>query len=222
MDNQAKSSDYISFSGKGVDVASHRADDLDKKCLAHVVQKATAVVLDLGSGAGGQAVSLVQTGATVVAVDSHDFSEVYRDIRSKHNFKSTQLFFYQEAIQSVSHFLQNVPITDVLFQRALHYLTYQEAKELLEYLFVKTTDSLFISVTGLQSAIGDGYSDVDKAIEDRYCTLSPLQSELFSISEPVCLYTKDELVTLLEKCGWTVDECWESAFGNIKAVCSHN
>jgi hypothetical protein len=146
---------------------------------------------------------------------------VYQTIRTEHNFTPLQLIFYQETIQSMSAFLENVPVSDVLFQRALHYLTYEEALTVLEYLYQKTSDRLFVSVTGLSSAIGDGYIDAQKKIEDRYCALGPLQSELFSITEPVCLYKKDEFVTLLEESGWAVDECWESAFGNIKAVCSH-
>jgi len=66
--------DYQSFDGHGVDIASNRADSLDKEALAYVAAHAGCAVLDLGCGAGGQSVRMVQAGARVVAVDQFDFT----------------------------------------------------------------------------------------------------------------------------------------------------
>ena len=64
------------------------------------------------------------------------------------------------------------------------------------------------------------YPYTEVAIEERFGVLSDLGQDMFSIQEPVCLYSQEEFVNLLQSAGWIVDECWVSAFGNIKAVCS--
>jgi hypothetical protein len=35
---------------------------------------------------------------------------------------------------------------------------------------------------------------------------------------PICLYSEDELVSLLETAGMHVEQAFTSAFGNVKAV----
>ena len=80
---------------------------------------------------------------------------------------------------------------------------------------------MYISVTGMESAVGEEYSGRDTPVRERFCSLTPQKADTFSIHEPICLYTEVEFVTLLEESGWTVQRCWQSAFGNIKAICSH-
>lgn len=212
---------YKSFSGKGVDVASQRADDLDRLCLDHIGKKSNSSVLDLGSGQGGQSVRIALAGAGVLAVDSFDFEKYFDAARTEYELHETQLSFRQGDIKVLPSLITQQEFTDVLFQRAVHYLTYQDARTVLTYLHEKVEDALFVSVTGINSAIGTDYADREKAVADRFCTLATESAETFSITEPICLYTKEEFISLLESCGWTVQECWESAFGNIKAVCSH-
>ena len=212
---------YFSFAGQGVDVASQRADDLDKRCLEHVAAKTKARVLDLGAGAGGQSLRMVSVGAEVIAVDSHDFSRVFAQIRIDNDLADAQLQFVQADVAAVATQWTAEEITDVVMQRTVHYLRYAEALRLLSFLYQKVADKLFISVTGVDSAVGAEYPGRVVAIESRFFPLTAAQAQTFSISQPVCLYTKAEFVTLLETSGWKVECCWESAFGNIKAVCSH-
>lgn len=212
---------YISYAGYGVDVACHRADDLDTLCLEHIAAKRSARVLDLGSGAGGQSLRMVEAGAEVIAVDVYDFANAFTTLRTENRIDATQLQFVQGNIKTIFPQLTFGKVTDVIIQRTIHYLPYQEALELLSRLCQMVEDKLFISVTGLGSAVSAEYAGKTVAIKDRFFVLTPEQSRVFSISQPMCLYGKEEFITLLEKSGWKVERCWESDFGNIKAICSH-
>ena len=212
---------YYSFTGHGVDVASQRADDLDRFCLHHIAAKHSARVLDLGTGAGVQSLRMVAAGAHVIAVDSHDFESVFAQIRTDNGIDDSKLQFVQGDISAVSTQWMAEKITDVIVQRTIHYLPHPAALSLLSQLYKNVEDKLFISVTGIHSAVGVAYAGRDVAVEDRFCPLMREQAQTFSISQPVCLYSKAEFVALLETSGWRVERCWESAFGNIKAMCAH-
>jgi len=212
---------YFSFSGQGVDVASQRTDDLDKVCLEHIAAKTCVRVLDLGAGAGGQSVRMVEAGAAVIAVDSHDFDSIFIKLRTDQGIADTQLQFVRS---DISAFLTRWPtnkVTDVFIQRTIHYLPYEAAQQVLSFLYKNVEDKLFISVTGIHSAVGVAYRGRAVVLKDRFFPLAPEQASMFSIFQPVCLYTKEEFIALLEISGWKVERCWESAFGNIKAVCAH-
>jgi cyclopropane fatty-acyl-phospholipid synthase-like methyltransferase len=212
---------YISFAGHGVDVASQRADDLDNLCLKHIAAKSAARVLDLGAGAGGQSLRMVEAGATVIAVDSYDFGEVFAKLRADNAIDKTQLQFIRGDISSIPAQWTKDKVTDAIVQRTIHYLQYEAAQQLLNHLYKKVADKLFISVTGIHSAVGVEYAGRAVAVKERFSPLAPEQAQTFSISQPVCLYSAEEFVALLETNGWKVERWWESAFGNIKAVCTH-
>ena len=212
---------YFSYAGQGVDVASQRVDDLDKVCLEYIAGKPLARVLDLGAGAGGQSLRMVQAGAQVIAVDNHDFDKVYAKLRVENGIDDTQLQFVRGDIAVVPAQWTADKVTDVVVQRTIHYLRHEAAQRLLSHLYNEVTDKLFISVTGMYSAVGVEYAGRAVAVKERFFLLAPEQANTFSITKPVCLYTIDEFVALLEISGWKVERCWESAFGNIKAVCAH-
>jgi len=206
--------DYQSFDGHGVDVAVNRADDLDKKCLAFIANNPNCTVLDLGSGAGGQSFRMAAAGASVAAIDQFDFAEEFEA------YESDRLQFIVGDMRHLADLLVNKKFDATLCQRTIHYLRYEEAKTFLIAVRAKTADRLFISVTGTGSLIGDVYPEKGVVVRERFGALTELGKEMFSIQEPVCLYSQEEFVILLESAGWVVDECWVSAFGNIKAVCS--
>ena len=211
---------YISFNGHGIDVALNRADDLDRLSLEHFSQKNAPRVLDLGCGAGGHSMRMSKTGTNVLAVDVHDFSEVFLQLQEQVGVQGQPKFIYGD-IRNLPELIDGRTFTDTYMQRTLHYLRYTEALSLLEYLFNITDDKLFISTMGIASEDGKGYSGNNLNIKDRFTALSVDNREKFSIKEPVCLYKKDEFVELLNNSGWRVEKCWQSAFGNIKAVCAH-
>ncbi len=210
---------YKTFSGYGVDVTEHRADDLDKLCLERVRNLSHPHVWDLGCGAGGQSLRLAQAGASVLAVDGYDFSAQFAHLMKENPQLKSPISFVQSDIASFSDKTHSA-VDCVLFQRTIHYLPYQEASKVLKKLASVTKDSLYISVTGIDSAVGEGYAGKEVAIRDRFFALNAVQAEKFLISQPVCLYTPAEYTALLTESGWKIDQLWESAFGNIKAVCT--
>jgi SAM-dependent methyltransferase len=206
---------YQSFDGHGVDVAVKRADDLDRKVLEYIARNPSCGVLDLGSGAGGQSVRMAAAGAQVTAIDQYDFGAQF----AKYEQPADRLEFRQGDVQHISSLVSDTTFDIALCQRTIHYLPYDVAFTLLEELLLIICDKLFISVTGIGSLVGEEYLAANEPIEGRFERLSELGHEMFSITEPVCLYSQTEFIQLLESAGWVVDECWESAFGNIKAVC---
>jgi len=211
---------YKSFGGFGVDVSLIRMDDLDKKILEHLQKNNKPKVLDLGAGAGGQSLRMCIAGARVWAVDNHDFFEEYEQMRENNNIAEGDLRFIKGDIKNLPSLILDENFFDVLLQRTLHYLSYQEALRMLEFLRLVATDKLFISVTGMESAVGEGYVGKNVEIEKRLFKLLPKPAETFQIYKPVCLYQKMEFIELLEVSGWKIEEIWSSAFGNHKAVCS--
>lgn len=211
---------YQSFDGHGIDVASKRADDLDKKVLAYIADHPGCQVLELGSGAGGQSVRMALAGAQVTAVDRFDFSSIFAQLREEKGLSVDQLHFVLGDMLWLEDMGVQGKFAATVLQRTLHHVPYLAAKQLLTHLKELTTGGLYVSVTGLGSLVGDTYPGGLEPITERFCSLTDLGKEMFQIREPVCLYTQTEFEELLEVAGWRVDECWVSAFGNIKAVCS--
>jgi hypothetical protein len=159
---------------------------------------------------------MVDAGASVVAIDQFDFSEQFAAFG--HN--TDQLQFLMGDMQQLATLVAEQTFDIALCQRTIHYLSYKAARESLRTVRSLVKEKLFISVTGTGSLIGEVYPAAALPIEDRFAELSDLGKDMFSIREPVCLYNQAEFVNLLQSAGWIVDECWVSAFGNIKAVCS--
>jgi SAM-dependent methyltransferase len=209
---------YKSFNGFGIDIACKRTDDLDRLSLEYLSAKSDNRVLDIGCGMGGHSLRLAKIGVDVVALDKHDFSKEFAEYRQ--NLPENKLRFICGDVLDLQDLLHEQRFTDVYMQRILHYLRYREADRVLRELRDLVQDKLFISVTGIESDIGKEYEGRGVEIEERFFKLNDDQANTFSIDEPLCLYSREEFVGLLEEAGWRVEKCWESAFGNIKAVCS--
>ncbi len=199
----------------GVDVASTRLDDLDKRVLTAVEQKVIAGVsprvLDVGCGRGGLAITLASAGAAVTAIDIDDYRDV---IHAQFAMPSDAVNFIRADIRGwVATNTERFDL--VVLQRVLHYLPYEEARTVLEKLNAMS-DTLYLSVTGAETAIASHYDALTKPIPERWGKLDTAGQALFSISAPLCLYTEAEVRELLEKTGWQVEWLRVSDFGNIK------
>ena len=207
----------------GVDVALKRQDDLDKKAISEVDRFISATkkvtVIDVGCGAGGTTTTLAQPGASVVGIDILDYSLPFEELRNANNLSEQQLRFIQGDIRNISALVDELSPKICLMQRVIHYMSYNDALSVLKYLRKSGVIELFISVTGLESDIGNNYTDKNKPIQKRFCTLALEDMDRFSITQSVCLYTPEDFMFLLQDSGWTIEEYWVSAFGNIKAVC---
>ncbi|MFT5849344.1 MAG: SAM-dependent methyltransferase [Patiriisocius sp.] len=203
----------------GVDIAVKRADDLDRMMIEYTASLENPHILDLGSGEGGQSLRLVKAGARVTAFDIDDYSEVFEKIRDSDDSLLTRIRFFQGDIVALPSVFNEQRFDACSMQRVLHYVPYHQAYFLLKDLKKRIEGKLYVSVSGLDSAIGNNYLDANKLAEDRFCRLEPEFADTFSIHEPLCLYTQEEFRTLLTNAGWEVLECWTSEFGNNKAIC---
>ncbi|MGH6815568.1 MAG: hypothetical protein ACREC6_07685, partial [Hyphomicrobiaceae bacterium] len=68
--------------------------------------------------------------------------------------------------------------------------------------------------------LGKGYAHKDKPIARRFSPLDLENDQVrkHQITQPVCLYSKDELQDLFVSAGYTISSVYESEFGNIKGI----
>lgn len=203
----------------GVDVASVRADDLDKLMLTYAAAHPGARVIDIGCGSGGQSERLAAVGASVVGLDREDHRLAFAERRTISGLDESRLAFQQGDVRELAKSIEGQSFAIVCVQRMLHYLTYEEAEKFLQNLHHAVTDRLYISVSGLDSDIGRAYSCREAEIDARFCSLTKKDAETFFITEPICLYTQAEFTELLQVTGWHIEKLWTSAFGNHKAIC---
>lgn len=205
----------------GVDIAARRADDLDKKLLtavtAAVADGCCPRVLDLGCGSGGLAARLAAAGASTTAVDIADYAaEIAAHNRALPPASPPITFIQAEAGQYLAR--GTVPTFDfAVLQRMLHYLPYPDARRLLAQLRDRCTQA-YLSVTGVESAIGCAHPAAAQPLPDRFRSLPLVAQDTFTITAPLCVYSQTELVGALQSTGWRSIQVWTSAFGNHKVV----
>lgn len=208
------------LSGNGVDVASQRADDLDLMAVEYIQSIAgqrAVFALDVGCGHGGQAARMAKAGASVIAMDSHDYRVELAQSLTREGVKSGQCFFFRAGVES-----QPVigPVDVVMCQRMIHYLDHRAAGIALAWFHNLSVSGgrMFLSASGLDSELGDGYPAKEIHVGRRFAQLSPEMAEKHAILAPVCLYHSDELSDLATRAGWVVEKVFTSPFGNVKLV----
>jgi SAM-dependent methyltransferase len=189
----------------GVDVAARRFDALDKQLIAAiaagVAQGNRPSVLELGCGSGVLAAHVTNMGARVSAVDISESATV----------PAIYHFVKGDMRDEVARLREDFDYA--VLQRVIHYLPYADARALLRKL-KKHAAGLYISVTGLESAIGAVYPGAELPLTARFVHLNAPDQETFSIGAPVCLYSADEFCALITSAGWTIEQQRTSAFGN--------
>ncbi len=206
----------------GVDVGALRIDDWDKLLLsevAHTVSTGTIVsVLEIGCGAGAQAVRLAEAGAVVDAIDIADYKkDVFR--RAQSSGVSDRVTFTQADMRLfLEEKVSSSLYTFASIQRVFHYVPYDDAKKFLERLRLCTQQALYLSVTGTTTAIAKYYVQKNEPLLLRWGMLDKEGQQVFSIHEPLCLYSEAEILELLTETGWEVIRHRVSDFGNIKIV----
>lgn len=216
--------------GRGSDISSQRADDLDLAAVAYArklmdrgIRPACA---DEACGAAGQTLRLLEAGADVRCFDIEDFSDdvtvalALARARRGPEAPTVGATFRRRGLTDERE-PGELDLYDVVCcQRAIHYLTREQAALALERIVstMAPGGKLFLSASGMASELSDGYEAGGGSIHRRFGPLAPSMAEKHGIRASVCLYSKGELVDLLLRAGLVAEDAWLSAFGNAKAV----
>lgn len=162
---------------------------------------------------------LGRKGVMVTAADSGEWD----DESAAQLFPATSrshVQFLPITLGEVGHKLPNEPFDLVICNRNLCSMPYKEAREAIRHLLrrLKIGGRLYLSLLGLHSELGEGYTGVDMDIGQRFCELAPTIAEKYSISGPVCLYTERNFFTLIMEAGGGVLRSFTTTHGNVKGV----
>jgi len=202
----------------GIDVASQRIDDLDRAALEYALNREEMAAIDIGCGLGHQGIRFAMLGLSTTLVDIMDIEDRIQAV--------SDLLFLEDKLEFLcidARNLESINLADdlglVFSQRFVHYLQYEEAKSVLSTIAEAMDQGrIYISASGLKTELGEGYPDADTPLQDRFAELEPSMAKKHEIEKPVCLYTSDNMCTLLEEAGFDIIDIYTSSFGNIKAV----
>lgn len=205
----------------GPDISSQRIDELDREALRHSLSldaTSAPIAIDVGCGFGAQSLRFAALGVSVLMVDLVDHRATAARINS---FVGSPLCrAYHGDIRSVPE-AQLPTIAHILYsQRALHYMTFQEAGIVLARLGNRMPlgAKAFISVASMNSELAENYHGQGVEVSKRLFPLCRSLAEKHDIFEPLCLYYQDEFASLLEASGFCVEKITRSEFGTWKGV----
>lgn len=208
--------------GFGIDIASQRADDLDIEALSFIgALERPVLALDLACGAGGQTLRMAQAGAVVTACDIVDYGDDI--LATAQALGVTGVSFVPGDMRTLAGLFPDQTFDVIVCQRAIHYLPHAQAVIAVRAMagLLRRRGRLYLSASGLDSELGNGYPAASLAVSQRYTPLAAEMVERHGIFGPVCLYAKADLLTLIEGSGLRVVELFTSPFGNVKAILEH-
>ncbi len=203
----------------GGDIASQRLDALDRACLEFCLALGPgAAAVDIGCGLGAQGFRLAVLGAAVTMCDPVDIAARIEQFNAL--FPDNSVRFLTRDARDLTAADFEAPLDIVYSQRALHYLRFGEAVALLGMLrgLCAPQARFFISCSGIDSELGDGYAGKDQDPADRMAPLAPDRAAKHGVHDDICLYSLDDLARLGEEAGLAVISVTASDFGNKKAV----
>lgn len=208
--------------GRGADISSQRFDYLDQAATRYAATSdPNGIFLDLGCGTAIQSFRFAILGHQTIAVDTHDFSNSVGEF--KKIFSINNLLFWQSKIEDLTFDDQEINIQCIFSQRTLHYLKYSDAFAFISKIkksFIKG-GRLFLSASGLNSELGNGYAAVNEPLATRFSVLSTEMQEKHGIYSPVCLYREEDMISLCLRNGFRCVDISSSQFGNIKGIFEH-
>lgn len=206
----------------GLDISAQSMDFLDKAALKYAIDisETSKTAIDIGCGKGAQGVRFASVGVNTTLVDKLDMNKTIADLNSF--FDIGEVTYIQKDIRNVCKAELSSDLGLIYSQRFFHYLTFDEARVVLNRLTSQLCNGgkVFLSMSGLNSELSEGYSDKNTEIQNRYSTLSEKMAEKHKIHNKVCLYSEQETKHLLQDVGLQIQTITESDFGNIKVIAS--
>lgn len=203
----------------GADIAAQRLDDLDREAIIWICSNHSPqpVTLDLGCGFGWQGLRFSLIGANSYLYDLLAEPPLFADIRRASGINLT---YISSDLRNGITAMPDASIDLAFSQRFIHYLRYSQASLLISQIVerMRCRASFFISASGIDSELGQGYLSGTDPLEFRFGKLSTYMAEKHGIHEPVCLYSEDDLSRLMDISGLSTVRLWRSSFGNIKGI----
>lgn len=176
-------------------------------------------VLILPDKRGEMAIKFARLGAQVTIADTPEHRQGVEGRILAAGLRD-EISFTACALPAVPETPEDAPFDIIVIRRGLCVMPYDEARRVIRQLLLKLKigGKLYISVLGLHSELGDGYSAGDLTIDQRFATLSPALAGKYDIQQPVCLYTERNLFMLLLEAGASVLRTLTTTYGNVKGI----
>lgn len=198
-------------------------DELERYALEECVKRQRldhrVSILVIPAGHGEVAAKFAGLGAHVLLGDvESQRREIEEQIQA--SGLGDRMRFATFGLAAVPETLPDEPFDIIVLNRGLCGMPYEEGRKTLRQLLLKLRigGKLYVSVLGLHSELGDGYTDHEQPIEERYGKLSPAMAQKYGIASPLCLYTERNLFMLLLEAGASVLRTMTTTYGNVKGV----
>jgi len=144
-----------------------------------------------------QSMRFAKLGLVVDAIDLEAPMDAYAQINKKF---SERIHYIQTNIANIPDKFPPKQYALVYSNRFLSHIPYQDAKRLLTWLVQHALSGchFFLSFSHLDTLFEDKYKDYDKPIEERFSALQSEQSKIQQLTEPLCLYTREDILTLIK------------------------
>ena len=209
--------------GTGIDVGAYRVSSLGKEALRFALsgEPPSKVYVEIGPGKGRLAVIFALLSFRCHLYDSDpSLVEHYRSLTHCFGLED-QLFFKLKDVRNIRYGDLPEGIGVVVAERVLHHLRFRESVKVLKILRNRMFPGgrVFLSLSGLNSPIGEGYPHASLPVEKRYAPLPPDVANKFKITGKVCLYTPEDVRWLMGKVGGFKEILVRlTDFGNVMAV----
>lgn len=165
------------------------------------------------------AVKFAHLGAQVTAADAATMQHEVEGRILASEFRD-EISFLACTLDDLPEDQPGEPYDIIFVRRGLCGMPYEQARIVVRQLLLKLRigGKLYLSILGLHSELGEGYTDHDQPVDQRFAPLSPSLAKKYNITAPVCLYTERNLFMLLLEAGASVLRTLTTTYGNVKAV----
>jgi hypothetical protein len=207
--------------GFGSDVSSQRIEPFEEEMLQYasqVKQSATETpwALDLFSGyCAANARRLAEMGFTAFAVDFSPADESLASVVGRPLVGGGMLRYVQEDVSKIDLSFLSCKLDLVTAMRSLHFLRYNDARTLVVALAsrLKPGAEMFFTIGAVDCKVGGGYKHAHLPVEERWHPLEPELGGPIHVTEPLCLYKKEDIESLFANLGGRLISLGQDEFG---------